>query len=56
MSASQPKRMDDLHMSSAQFDRLMRKALQVAPEQPPQPTPRAKVTKSRKLDTKTQRK
>ena len=41
-------------MSGAEFDRLMRKALQVAPEQAPPPKAPAKATKSRKPAKKAQ--
>lgn len=53
MKADQSKPVD-LSISSAEFDRLMRKALQVAPEQAPQPKPPAKVTKARKPAKKAQ--
>ena len=56
MSASQTKPADDMHISGAEFDRLMRKALQVPPAQAPQPKPLAMITKSRKPAKKTQRK
>ena len=42
MNAAQPKPADDMHISGAEFDRLMRKALQVAPQDAPKPAPRAK--------------
>ena len=39
MKPAEVRPADDLHMSGAEFDKLMRKALQVAPEQAPQPKP-----------------
>ena len=54
MKSAQPKPTEELHISSAEFDRVMRKALQVPPAQVPQPKARAKVAKSRKPAKKTQ--
>lgn len=52
MKPAEVRPADDLHMSGAEFDKLMRKALQVAPEQAPQPKPPAKVRKARKTTKK----
>lgn len=49
MKSAQPKPPEDLHISSDEFDRLMRKALQVAPEQAPKPKPRSAKKSARKV-------
>ena len=54
MRSTEIKPADDLHMSGAEFDKLMRKALQVPPAQAPQPKPCVKLTKGRKPAKKTQ--
>ena len=42
MKPTDSKPADGLHMSGAEFDKLMRKALQAAPERAPKPRPAKK--------------
>lgn len=48
MSTSKEAPTDDLKMSAAEFDKMMRKALQAAPQEAPKPKQRSKVANARK--------
>lgn len=45
MKSPDPKPTDDLVMSGVKFDKLMRKALQVTPQEAPSPTRKASKPK-----------